>query len=277
MLPTAQNKQVFSLQPEQPWFVLSASQKYSLMRSENQSVSHFYSFKVSRNAINTLAIPDGCVDILFDCNDSKPVARVCGSPLEAREVELIPGHDYFGVRFKPGALPAFLNLSAEELTDNEYSFLDVIPDGYEAFERIVSSSVLPHRIYLFNQYFNPDIVRSPCLVSQWAIDEIIRSRGCIRMDKLETLTGYTCRTIQRLFRQDTGMSPKAFSRIIRFQYALNTINKVSNITFCELALDLGFSDQSHFLREFKKLVSTTPLEYQRRITIESYNDRIRYH
>jgi len=277
MLTSTRNKTTSSLQPEQPWFVLSASQKYSLTGSVSQSISQFYSFKVASNAVKTFAIPDGCVDILFDCNDRKPTARVCGTPLKAKEVELIPEHDYFGVRFTPGMLPGFQNLTAEELTDKEFLLTDIFPNGQHALEHIASSALFSERIFLFNHYFKPDKVHRPSATTRLIIDEIIRHRGCCRMDKLERLTGYTCRTIQRLFRQDTGMSPKAFCRIIRFQYALNTINKASEITFSELALDLGFSDQSHFLRDFKNLVSTTPLEYQRRITIASYKERICYH
>lgn len=44
----------------------------------------------------------------------------------------------------------------------------------------------------------------------------------------------------------------------------------------DLAFDLGFSDQSHFLREFKQLVSTTPQHYQRTLTQNVYHERIIY-
>lgn len=73
------------------------------------------------------------------------------------------------------------------------------------------------------------------------------------------------------------MSPKAFGRIMRCQAALHSLHQQGQVSFSDLALDLGFSDQSHFLREFKKLVSTTPLDYQRRTLFEAYRERIRYH
>lgn len=72
------------------------------------------------------------------------------------------------------------------------------------------------------------------------------------------------------------MSPKAFLRIIRCQAALDTLNTRHDISFAQLALDLGFSDQSHFLRDFKKLVSTTPCDYQRKMVQNAYTDRISY-
>ncbi|MOA46479.1 transcriptional activator FtrA [compost metagenome] len=104
---------------------------------------------------------------------------------------------------------------------------------------------------------------------------IRESKGDIRLTQLEELTGYSCRTLQRQFQTDMGMSPKAFSRIVRCQSAIHEINRQERVIFSELACDLGFSDQPHFLREFKKLVSTTPLNYQRRVQQSAYLTRIR--
>lgn len=116
-----------AIYPEQPWFVLNAAQHYSIMASANPAISHFYTFDVSAAADVTMAIPDGCVDIVFDCDTARPTARVCGTPLEAHSVELINGHRYFGVRFAPGIMPDFLDLMAEELTNREYDFAEVVP------------------------------------------------------------------------------------------------------------------------------------------------------
>lgn len=265
------------IQPEQPWFVLSAAHQYSLMASRHPAIAHFYSFDVAHSASLTLAIPDGCVDIVFDCDAVKPVARVCGTTLEARSAELIRDHRYFGVRFAPGVVPDFLDLVAEELTDREFNFLDVVPDARLACEQILRHSQFSRQIELFNQHFTSRLVRKTSAVTGVSIQTILRQKGNIRIEQLESLTGYTCRTIQRQFRQDTGMSPKTFGRIMRCQAALNSLHQQGAVSFSDLALDLGFSDQSHFLREFKKLVSTTPLDYQRRTLHESYNGRIRHH
>ena len=264
-----------AIRPEQPWFVLSAAQHYSLMGSDNPAISHFYSFSVAPSAAVTLAVPDGCVDIVFDCDASRPKARVCGTTLEARNADFTCDHRYFGVRFAPGVTPDFLDVMAEDLTDHEFSFLDVVPDARLAFEQIVQHD-FTQQIALFNFHFTPRLVRKTANVTATVIRNICQHKGNIRIEQLETLTGYSCRTLQRQFRQDTGMSPKAFCRIIRCQSALHCLLDQREQTFTDLALDLGFSDQSHFLREFKKLVSTTPLNYQRRITHEAYSARLRY-
>ncbi|PLR47640.1 AraC family transcriptional regulator [Chimaeribacter arupi] len=266
-----------AIHPEQPWFVLSAAGHYAVMGSENPAISHFYRFDRASAAGMTLAVPDGCVDILFDCDDTRPMARVCGTTLEARSAELKAGHHYFGVRFAPGVMPDFLDMMAEELTDREFGFLEVTPGARPVFERIVENPLFSQQVALFNHYFTRRLTRRASAVTAQSLRAIRGQRGNIRVEQLAALTGYTCRTLQRQFRQDTGLSPKAFSRIIRCQSALSCLHQPAAPACSDLALDLGFSDQSHFLREFKKLVSTTPLDYQRRILLEAYRERLCYH
>jgi AraC-like DNA-binding protein len=256
---------------------MNAARHYSLITSDNPAISHFYSFEVAQNASMTLAIPDGCVDIVFDCHAEHPQARVCGTTLEARGADMQHNHRYFGVRFAPGVIPDFLDVMAEEIPDREFSFLDVVPDARLAFEQIVQTHDFSRQIMLFNAYFTSRLMRKASAVTSLVIQTMRHLNGNIRIDQLESLTGYTCRTIQRQFRQDTGMSPKAFSRILRCQSAINTIHLRDELSFCDLAFDLGFSDQSHFLREFKKFVSTTPCDYQRLIKHEDYIHRLHFH
>ncbi|MGE8486035.1 MAG: helix-turn-helix domain-containing protein [Pseudomonas sp.] len=259
---------------EQPWFVLNSS-RYSVMPSEHPAISHFYAFDVAQSA-NLLAVPDGCVDIVFDCDATRPTARICGTPLAAQAVELHQNHHYFGVRFSPGVIPGFINVLAEELTERELDLLEVSGFAQRIFENIVQAPLLGDQMRLFNDYLAPRLMGRTSALTAMVIQQALRHRGDIRIQQLEELSGYTSRTLHRQFSQDTGISPKTFCRIIRCQAALDTLNTQHDVSFSELALDLGFSDQSHFLRDFKKLVSTTPCDYQRKMVQNAYSDRINY-
>ncbi|MDR7104277.1 AraC-like DNA-binding protein [Pseudomonas frederiksbergensis] len=245
------------------------------MPSEHPAISHFYAFDVAQSA-NLLAVPDGCVDIVFDCDATRPTARICGTPLAAQAVELHQNHHYFGVRFSPGVIPGFINVLAEELTERELDLLEVSGFAQRIFENIVQAPLLGDQMRLFNDYLAPRLMGRTSALTAMVIQQALRHRGDIRIQQLEELSGYTSRTLHRQFSQDTGMSPKTFCRIIRCQAALDTLNTQHDVSFSELALDLGFSDQSHFLRDFKKLVSTTPCDYQRKMVQNAYSDRINY-
>lgn len=267
---------VAGIHSKQPWFVLSAARHFSLYASDNPAISHYYGFEAGASAAQTFAIPDGCVDILFDCNDSRPTARICGTTLAARNAHLSTGHRYFGVRFVPGVIPDFLDVSADELVDHEINLLDAAPVLQDTFEQIVAQPLFARQVELFRRFYNGKTPRAPSALTSQALREICTRKGNIRVKQLEQLTGYSSRTLQRQFQNDMGMSPKAFSQIIRCQSAVYDINHSKDVAFSELACDLGFSDQSHFLREFKKFVAATPFDYQKQIRDEAYLGRIRY-
>ncbi|WP_277962579.1 helix-turn-helix domain-containing protein [Pseudomonas sp. RIT-To-2] len=259
----------------QPWFVLNSS-RYAVTASTHPAVAHFYAFDVAHTAEALVAVPDGCVDIIFDCDATAPTARICGTPLQAQPVTMQRNHHYFGVRFTPGVIPGFINVLAEELTEHELDLLEATPFARGIFERIVQSQALGEQISLFTDHLAPSLMGRTSQVTAMVIEKALQRRGDIRVQELEALSGYTSRTIHRLFSQDTGMSPKTFCRIIRCQAALDALGAVRETAYCDLALELGFTDQSHFLRDFKRLVSATPHEYRRRVEGEGYAGRITF-
>ncbi len=264
------------IRSKQPWLVLSAADKFSLSGSDHPTISHFYSFESKSSEEQTFVIPDGCIDILFDCDENNPTAEVFGTPMEAVNVGLDKGNRYFGVRFVSGVMPDILNISAGELIDQHYNLLDLVPQASQMVEEVVGSSNFMEQTSLFGSFFGTEEIRQPSNLTSHALRSICDSNGTIQINELEEETGYTLRTLQRQFRADMGMSPKAFSRIIRCQSAVYDINQSEEVAFSDLASELGFSDQAHFQREFKKLVNTTPLEYLSRVKHENYLNRIQY-
>lgn len=266
-----------TVKPEQPWFVVNSARRYSVMGSASPDISHYYRFEAAGSGLPTLAVPDGCIDILFDCDAAHPVAGVYGTPLEARQFFLIPGNRYFGVRFAPGLVPDFIRLDAESMINREYQLADVVPDSMAAFEQIVAPEItFSRQVAIFERYFMGRLHHDGSPLTHNLVQLIQHHQGNIRLSELEQLCGYTGRTIQRQFRQDTGLSPKAFCRIARCQWALKRLLQQGTPSSSELALELGFFDQSHFLTEFKKLTSITPRGFQRLINAEVFFNRIHY-
>ncbi|MCQ9422941.1 helix-turn-helix domain-containing protein [Pseudomonas sp. LJDD11] len=259
---------------EQPWFVLNSS-GYWVMHDAHSAISHFYALEVDQPADLTYAVPDGCVDILFDCDSHRPTARVCGTPLRAKRVELLNRHRYFGVRFQPGVIPGFVANLTGELAEQEVDLCDVLPCAQQLIEQIAQATALGNQADVFSRLAGQSLARRTSGLSGKLVEFIIARRGDIRVHQLEAMSGYTSRTLQRQFREDTGIAPKTFCRIIRCQAALSSLTADGTLPCSELALELGFTDQSHFMRDFKALVSTTPNDYQRRVTQGAYNGRIR--
>lgn len=72
--------------------------------------------------------------------------------------------------------------------------------------------------------------------------------------------GYRPETLIRLFKRDTGLSPKAFANNLRIEYAKQQLRGGAKIV--DTAIDTGFSDQSHFHKTFVHYTAATPRQYQ---------------
>ena len=70
----------------------------------------------------------------------------------------------------------------------------------------------------------------------------------------------TERQLQRMFQKYIGLSPKLYSRIIRFNHIFELVQQ-KNISLMELTHKAGYFDQSHFIRNFKSFTGEDPSRY----------------
>jgi AraC-like DNA-binding protein len=80
------------------------------------------------------------------------------------------------------------------------------------------------------------------------------------MEVIASRYNITPRYLQKLFLQYTGIPPKLYGKINRFQQSLRLISNKEN-TLTSIAYDCGYFDQSHFIREFKSFTGLTPSAY----------------
>ncbi len=268
-------QKIAGIHSKQPWFVLHAEHFFTHLTIENPVVSHYYSFQSGHSEEPTIAVPDGCIDLLFDCDATTPIAQVCGTTLEARTTKFNQNHRYFGIRFIPGSFPCFIDTTASEVIDKQCNLADVVKHADKLIDRIVNAQSFTQQVLVAKDFIGQKAARKSSSLTSQVVAKICQHKGNIQIQELERFTGYTTRTLQRQFRADIGLTPKGFSRAIRCQSAIYDINHSKHsVAFSDLACDLGFTDQSHFLKEFKKLVSTTPLEYQTRVKQNAYIERI---
>jgi len=86
----------------------------------------------------------------------------------------------------------------------------------------------------------------------------------LRMPELAQKLGLSLRSLNRRFRQATGMSPLAYQQ----QQRLNTARELlrtSNLSIAEVALQTGYSDSGYFCRLFRDTMKQTPREYRRSV------------
>ncbi|HMV70392.1 MAG TPA: helix-turn-helix domain-containing protein, partial [Myxococcota bacterium] len=59
-----------------------------------------------------------------------------------------------------------------------------------------------------------------------------------------------------------GLSPKVIARITRFQAALRSLMRDPGVSLADVALEAGYFDQAHFIRDFRRMTGGVPRGYR---------------
>jgi AraC-like DNA-binding protein len=105
---------------------------------------------------------------------------------------------------------------------------------------------------------DPQVERVAALVA-----EIEKDRTLTRADALAARHGTSLRALQRLFDAYVGVGPKWVINRYRLHEAVDRLADGAAVDWSALALDLGYFDQAHFIRDFRSLVGRTPGEFAR--------------
>jgi AraC-like DNA-binding protein len=89
---------------------------------------------------------------------------------------------------------------------------------------------------------------------------IHKGKGNINIAKIAEEVGYNQRYLDRVFKEAVGVSMKKYAEIIRIQKAIYYLQ--NSLTY-EIYERLGYYDQAHFIKDFKKNTSLTPSRFER--------------
>jgi AraC-like DNA-binding protein len=97
-------------------------------------------------------------------------------------------------------------------------------------------------------------------------ERIMSDRDIIKVDDVVSRFGVNKRTLQRLFKQYVGVSPKWVIKRYRLHEAVERVAAGEVVNWSQLAADLGYFDQTHFIKDFTALIGKSPAEYARSLT-----------
>lgn len=168
-----------------------------------------------------------------------------------------------GVRFHPGGLTAFLRLPLHEITDQTLPVGDVFGSAAGALEaQLFDVRCDTARLKsLLDEFF----LQRLCVPDSYALvtrlcQYIERGQGNEPISALSRDSGYSLRSLDRMFSRSVGFGPKFYARIVRFRGALRTIALPLSIT--GVAQRNGYYDHAHFTREFSAFSGMTPRQYR---------------
>jgi AraC-like DNA-binding protein len=204
-------------------------------------------------------LPDGCADLICDFADGTPRMRWVGTMTRAIDVQLAGRQDLFGIRFAPGGLFPLLGAPLSVLTDCSVDAIDLPAKAWRApldeWQRDRSFAARVHRANASLQAVLPRRPQNPTA-------QLLRRLQARRLPPssaaaLASELGVGMRTLQRRFIEHVGVSPKQHLRYLRFERARQLL-LLRDRRSIDIAMTAGYSDQAHFVREFRRFTGTTP-------------------
>lgn len=215
--------------------------------------------------------PDTCVDVIFniDFTNNQIKSVFCGIDdrtfvlkEEAGDGRLV---SCFAIRFYAWAAILF---SEESMRESRNSFFQV--DHHfsrlkKAVEPLLFDLVsMKERVERTEQFLlqNLHMERANPIVMD-AVWQILRRRGNLSVGRLSGEVHASNRTLERLFQENIGISPKRLASLVRYQYLWQDILCKLNFSAVDAAYQYGYSDQAHLAHDFKRFHAMSMAEARR--------------
>ncbi len=174
----------------------------------------------------------------------------------------------FSAMFWPGGFSAFYAGSISELTDRRIPLHELFDVDVPALEEeVFGASDDGARVAALARMLEScaPCEEPPAQQARAAVQLIVEDPDILRVDDVASRLGLGVRTLQRLFARHVGVSPKWVIQRKRLHEAAERLASPSPPDLAALAAELGYADQAHFVRDFRRLVGVPPASYQREL------------
>ena len=183
-----------------------------------------------------------------------------------QNIDTIDLAELIGISFHPAGTLPFFPHSTDLFTNRETSVEDLWGDSLRSLRDHLRELPTPRQKFAALESFLLNRLRTTRSPNQhpvvrFSLEALHSAPTATTVAELTRTTGLSARRLSQLFREHVGVPPKLYSRILRFQQALQRLHRGEDIPWPELALDCGYYDQSHFANDFRAFSGLSPTTY----------------
>ena len=193
-----------------------------------------------------------------------------GQTLDPVSLDIEGRYKFVVFQLYPFASKYLVGIDPKQLNDDCYDLLRINHIDVDAYRiKLIHSDNLEQQVRIISELMQ-QLVKSNKVTEndsvQQAISIVIEYKGQIKVNELLEQLYITERTLERNFISQVGLTPKQFTKIIQFQYSLHKLSEAKFNKLIDVGFDSGFTDQSHFIRVFKKYTGQTPTYFLKNIS-----------
>jgi AraC-like DNA-binding protein len=231
-------------------------------------------FKGPTSSARKRVLPNGMVEMLV--NFGEPYRTISGAEPELLKTAWLAGlqsgpmvsaqpprQDVMGVRLCPAGAYALLGEPMREISELVVDLEDLVGRAAdELSERCYEAPSVEERLRRAADWVSERVMKTrgidPAIA--WAAGRIEQSGGAVSIAELRRHTGLSKTRLAEAFRDQIGLAPKLYARVVRFRRAAALLQKGAE-PLVEVALAAGYYDQPHMNAEFRELSGLSPTEF----------------
>lgn len=190
----------------------------------------------------------------------RPKQFVGGLHNQSYSIKPISDHTrIISVRIKAKHTRNFVNDHLHQFKNRIISMDDI----YDSTSLVEISDLSPHSspadiVQCIERFLSNQIQNQKPSVIHLALSEMEGLNGFVNIEQIASMCALSQAQFRKRFNAEIGMSPKEYSKILRFNAALNVRKRLPHLSLTETAHLLGYFDQSHFIKDFKSITSCAP-------------------
>jgi len=238
-------------------------------------VDHLWSYSGPTSHRRKRVLPNGRVELLLNFGEPYRIldgrgAEYCriawlGGPQVGPVLVQQPVHqEVMGVRLLPAGAYGLLSRPMRDVAGLSVDLADLIgPAAGELAERCDAAGSVAGRFRVVVEWMLGCLARTRGMdeAIAWAVARLDESGGTVPIASLRAQLGMSKARLAGLFREQVGLTPKLYARVVRFHQTLGMLQEGGPGRLTDVALDARFYDQPHMNAEFRNLGGLTPGEF----------------
>ncbi len=233
-------------------------------------LAHFWSIGWSlRKPFAAETLPHPSVHVVFERSARTRRAEVAGVHTGRFSRRLVGEGQVFGIKFRPAAFQPLLGRSMATLTNRVVPIGELWGSSGDALAQTINAARdLEAQIAVAEGFLRPLLPPLPREIASLRdlVERMEVDRAILRVEDACRIVGLDIRTLQRGFRRFVGASPKWVIQRYRLHEAAERLKGSPAPALADLAAELGYADQAHFARDFKRMVGRSPGSFARHAT-----------
>jgi AraC-like DNA-binding protein len=228
-------------------------------------------------------LPNGCTELMVNLGPPHQMVTLAGTSVwehawfsglheRAIVIESLLGTHLVSARLHPlGALRLFGPDVAG--TVNAVTELETLlgPSARELRTLLLAAESTEERFGHLERFLEARLSRGvvPSPIVCDAARLIEEAHGNLRIASLHADLGVSRKQLWLRFGRELGVSPKTYAQLQRFVWTLARLRESTSVEWTRLAAAAGYSDQSHLVRDFRRVAAASPTEFLRTRTPDS--------